>query len=173
MMSHRPFFRVIATLWVIFGLAACQSEDPTSGELVIKPVSAAELIDEVRAVDADLVVVNFWASWCLPCREEFPEFIRYSREADPDDVQVKFVTIDFEEDLPHAAQFLKQHGVGGTTFVKNGKEGPFINEINPNWSGAIPATAVYDRDGNRLAFWEGMVSYDQLARRIDEARASS
>jgi len=172
MMLSRTY-RLVPPLAALLVLAGCEQRDASSGELVIKPVSAAELIDEVRAADADLVVVNFWASWCLPCREEFPEFIRYSREADPDDVQVKFVSIDFEEDLPHAAQFLKQHGVGGTTFVKNGKEGPFINEINPNWSGAIPATAVYDRDGNRLAFWEGMVSYDQLARRIDEARPSS
>jgi thiol-disulfide isomerase/thioredoxin len=172
-MMLKPPTAPLVLLAALLALAACERPSASSGELVIKPVSAAELIDEVRAVDSDLVVVNFWASWCLPCREEFPEFIRYSREADPDDVQVKFVTIDFEEDLPHAAQFLKEHGVGGTTFVKNGREGPFINEINPSWSGAIPATAVYDRDGNRLAFWEGMVTYDQLARRIDAARASS
>lgn len=149
-------------------LAACGDERP--GELVIKPVSAEQLMDEVRAVDSDLVVVNFWASWCMPCREEFPEFVRYSQEADPDEVQVRFVTVDFEEDIPDAAMFLRENGVGGTTFVKNGKEGPFINVINPDWSGAVPATAIYDRDGNRLAFWEGMVSYDQLVRRVDEAR---
>lgn len=152
-------------------LAACGSDEP--GELVIKPVSAEQLIDEVRSVDADLVVVNFWASWCMPCREEFPEFIRYSRETDPDDVQVRFVSVDFEEDLPLAATFLRENGVGGTTFVKNGKEGPFINVINPNWSGSIPATAIYDRDGNRLAFWEGKVTYDQLVRRINEVRQTS
>lgn len=150
-------------------LAACGSE-ADSGELVIKPVSAEQLIDEVRAADADLVVVNFWASWCLPCREEFPEFLRFARESDPDDVQLRFVTVDFEDDLPHAAMFLRENGVGGTTFVKDGKEGSFIDAINPGWSGSIPATAIYDRDGNRLAFWEGKVTYDQLARRVDEAR---
>lgn len=160
---------IIILLIALVTLAACGGA-PDPGELVIKPVTADELIDHVRASDADLVVVNFWASWCLPCREEFPEFIRYSRETDPDDVQVQFVTVDFEEDLPHAAAFLREHGVGGTTFVKNGKEGPFINVINPGWSGSLPATAVYDGDGNRLAFWEGKVTYDQLVQRIEEAR---
>jgi thiol-disulfide isomerase/thioredoxin len=140
---------------------------------VIQPVTAEELIDEIRDADADLVVVNFWASWCLPCREEFPEFVRYSREMDPGEVQVQFVTVDFEEDLPHAAQFLREHGIGGMTFVKDGKEGRFIDEINPSWTGAIPATAVFDGDGNRLAFWEGKVTYDQLVRRVNDARASS
>lgn len=168
-LTHLP--RPVLLLAALLVLSACGDAAPEG--LVIKPVSASELIDEVRAADADLVVVNFWASWCMPCREEFPEFVRYGREADPDDVQVQFVTVDFEEDLPHAAQFLREHGVDGTTFVKDGKEGTFINEINPNWTGAIPATAVYDRDGNRVAFWEGMVTYDQLVRRIDQARASS
>ncbi|MEP0545855.1 MAG: TlpA disulfide reductase family protein [Rhodothermales bacterium] len=158
-------------LAVTLSLAACSERGP--GELVIQPVTAEELIDEIRDADADLVVVNFWASWCMPCREEFPEFVRFSRETDPDDVQVRFVTVDFEEDLPFAAQFLRENGVGGTTFVKNGKEGPFINVINPGWSGAIPATAIYDRDGNRLAFWEGKVTYDQLLRRVSEARQAS
>jgi len=160
-------------LTALLALPACGGSDAAPEGLVIKPVSASELIDEVRAADADLVVVNFWASWCLPCREEFPEFVRYSREADPSDVQVQFVTVDFEEDLPHAAQFLREHGIDGTTYVKDGKEGAFISEINPDWTGAIPATAVYDRDGNRLAFWEGIVSYDQLVRRVDAARTSS
>ena len=164
--------RSVLLLAALLALSACGGDASPEG-LVIKPISAAELMSEVRASDADIVVVNFWASWCLPCREEFPEFVRYSREMDPDDVQVRFVTVDFEEDLPHAAQFLREHGIDGTTFVKNGKEGPFINEINPGWSGAIPATAVFDGDGNRLAFWEGMVTYDQLVRRVDEARASS
>ena len=165
----RPFVLLTALL----ALSACGGSDAAPEGLVIKPVSASELIDEVRAADADLVVVNFWASWCLPCREEFPDFVRYSREADPSDVQVQFVTVDFEEDLPHAAQFLREHGIDGTTYVKDGKEGAFISEINPDWTGAIPATAVYDRDGNRLAFWEGIVTYDQLVRRVDAARTSS
>jgi thiol-disulfide isomerase/thioredoxin len=169
MIPTRPFLVLIAAL----ALAACGDADGSSGELVIEPVTADELIEEVRATGADLVVVNFWASWCLPCREEFPEFVRYGEAMDPDDVQVRFVSVDFEEDLPHAAQFLREHGVGGTTFVKNGKEGPFIDVINPDWTGAIPATAIFDGEGNRLAFWEGMVTYDQLAQRVEQARASS
>jgi thiol-disulfide isomerase/thioredoxin len=171
-MTAPRLFLSLALFATLAALSACGG-DETPGELVIKPVSAGELIEAVRASDAEVVVVNFWASWCVPCREEFPEFVRYGREVDPGDVRIEFVTVDFEEDLPHAAQFLREHGVGGTTFVKNGREGRFIDEINPDWTGAIPATAVFDGDGNRLAFWEGKVTYDQLVRRVNDARASS
>ncbi len=170
MPDYRLFYTCLL-LAATLSLGACGERGP--GELVIQPVSAEELMDEIRDADADLVVVNFWASWCMPCREEFPEFVRFSRETDPDDVQVRFVTVDFEEDLPHAAQFLRENGVGGTTFVKNGKEGPFIDVINPGWSGAIPATVIYDRDGNQLDFWEGKITYDQLLRRVNQARQAS
>ena len=170
-MHVMPSIARLIVVTAVVTLAACAEQG--SGELVIQPVSGEELLDEIKKSGADLVVVNFWASWCMPCREEFPEFVRFSQETDPDEVQVRFVTVDFEEDLPHAAQFLRDNGVGGTTFVKNGKEGPFINVINPVWSGAIPATAIYDRDGNRVAFWEGKVTYDQLIRRVEQARQAS
>ncbi len=159
-------------LLAALALAGCTGQEPP-GDLVIEPVSAEELMDEVRAVDADIVVVNFWASWCLPCRAEFPEFVRFAEETDPREAQVRFVSIDFEEDLPHAAEFLREHDIEGTTFVKDGKDGPFISAINPEWSGAIPATALYDRTGKRLAFWEGIVTYEQLAERVRTVRASS
>ncbi len=156
----------------MLALAACTGQEPV-GDLVIEPVSAEELMDEVRAIDSDIVVVNFWASWCLPCRAEFPEFIRFSEEADPGEAQVRFVSIDFEEDLPHAAEFLREHGISGTTFVKDGKDGPFISAIYSEWSGAIPATALYDRDGDLVGFWEGIVTYDQLAERVRTVRQST
>lgn len=158
--------RVLTLVLALVVLAGCSGRQVDGDEIVIRPVSADDLAEEVRAVGSDLVIVNFWASWCLPCREEFPDFVRFSEEADPDEVQVRFVTVDFEEDLPAAATFLREHGVRGTTFVKDGKEDPFISAISPRWSGGVPATAVYDRSGELLDFWEGKVTYAQLVQRV-------
>ncbi len=165
--------RTLCFLAVLVALAGCSGRDVDGGALSIEPVTADDLIKEVRAVGSDVVVVNFWASWCLPCRDEFPDFVRFHEESDPDEVQVRFVSVDFEEDLPAAASFLREHGVTGTTFVKDGRDGPFITALEPRWSGAVPATFVFAGDGSQLDFWEGKVSYDQLARRVREARASS
>ena len=165
--------RFLPLFGAVLVLAGCSGRQVDGDEIVIQPVSAEALAEEVRGVGADLVVVNFWASWCLPCREEFPDFVRFSEESDPDEVQVRFVTVDFEEDLPTAATFLREHGVSGTTFVKEGREGPFISAISSEWSGGVPATAVYDRTGELLDFWEGKVSYDQLVQRVNAVRAAS
>lgn len=164
--------RALPVFLVLAALAGCSGRQVDGGALTLQPVTAAELIEEVRAVGSDVVVVNFWASWCLPCRDEFPAFVRFHQEVDPEDVQVRFVSVDFEEDLPAATAFLREHGVTGTTFVKDGKDGPFISAIEPRWSGAVPATIVFDHDGNQLAFWEGKVTYDQLAQRVRSARTA-
>jgi len=162
-------------------LASCTDEEPDTllaptalladEHFVIEAVDAQQLVREVQRLESDLVVVNFWASWCLPCRKEFPEFIRYGNEHD--DVALRFVSLDFDDEVELAADFLREQGITGSTYMKTGGDQEFINSISPAWTGAIPATAVYDSAGNLLTFWEGMVDYEDLSARIDAVRANS
>lgn len=170
---------LLLSLFVV-ALAACERDgavgtpaaDPLydADGLVIEPVNADELAVEVRQIDADIVMVNFWASWCLPCREEFPDLMRYDREHP--DVALRFVSLDFEDDLPFAVEFLQEQGVEGQTFLKTGRDGEFIDAVDERWTGAIPATVLYARDGTRLAFHEGKMSYNEIVAFVDAARTT-
>lgn len=179
----RPFVLLAALVL----LAGCGSDAPAPAEppaaepqaaahsdIQLKPVTAEELLADLRTVGSDLVVVNYWATWCAPCREEFPDLVRFAEDADPDEVQVRFVSVDFEDEAPAVLEFLGEYGVTGPAYIKSEQsDGPFINALNPQWSGSIPASFIYDRDGNRLDFWEGKVTYAELAERIEAARARS
>jgi thiol-disulfide isomerase/thioredoxin len=130
------------------------------------PVDGPGVVAAVRAGGAKVTLVNVWASWCQPCREEFPDLVRLSRELESRGFRLVFVSADFPEDLPAAKSFLAEQGVGGPTFLKTGDDMQFIDTLDPSWSGALPGSVLYDSQGRRIRSWEGKASYDSLRARV-------
>src|SRR5437762_8158135 len=122
----------------------------------VVPATSSQVMADVHASGTPVTLVNVWATWCAPCREEFPDLVRFERNWRGRGVRVIFVSADFEDQLPEVREFLAKHGVTGDTWIKTGDDMRFINGLDPKWSGALPATFVYDRDGKLLHFWEGM-----------------
>lgn len=137
-----------------------------SSTIRLEPVEAAGLAAVVRAPGARATLVNVWASWCQPCREEFPDLLRVAREWEDRGFRLVFVSADFAEDVPNARQFLAEQGVGWTTYLKTGDDMQFIDTLDPRWSGALPGSFLYDSSGRLVRFWEGKASEDSLRARI-------
>ena len=112
--------------------------------------------------------MNLWASWCGPCREEFPDVLKVARELKPRGVRLVLVSGDFEAGRADAIAFLREHGVEGATFIKKGADGEFIDGLAPAWSGAMPATLIFDGAGRMKQLHEGKVTYDELKRMVLE-----
>jgi thiol-disulfide isomerase/thioredoxin len=95
------------------------------------------------------VLVNFWATWCVPCIEEFPDILRLRDVYAPRGLTVVLVSIDRPADAQtKVPRFLRSHGVEFTTYIKKGgNDEGFINAVSNDWSGALPATALYDSRG--------------------------
>ncbi|HRR09199.1 MAG TPA: TlpA disulfide reductase family protein [Rhodothermales bacterium] len=151
---------------LIFLFSACRTEAQPVPEM--KDYSS--ILGEIKQRDASLVVVNFWATWCVPCVEEFPHFIRLKTESDPKEVSVMFVSVDFEDEVPAVVAFLKKQHMQDRTFMASGDANTFIQSFHKSWSGAVPATFVYNRMGEQLDFWEGKVTYEQLAEKINRLK---
>ena len=88
--------------------------------------------------------------------------MRFGKDFEDKGVDIVFVSTDFEPDVPLAREFLREQGVPWKSFIKTGVDFQFIDLFHQQWSGALPATFVYDRDGNLRAFWEGITSYEEL-----------
>ena len=144
-------------------LAGAAAADPP--ELV--PVTAPGLLRVVGESSARVVVVNVWATWCIPCREEFPDLVRLHEEWRARGVEVIFVSADFDSQIGAAVRFLAEHGIEGTTYLKTGSDMDFIDALSPEWTGALPATFLYDRGRNLRHFLQRKTGYEELAGLIE------
>ena len=78
------------------------------------------------------------------------------------------VSADFDDQLADVRRFLAQHDVRMPTYLKTGKDMEFIDGLNPKWSGALPATLVYDAQGKQVRFWEGRADYAKFEAAVLE-----
>ena len=132
----------------------------------VKAVDAPELLDVVRRSEADAVLVNVWATWCIPCWEEFPDLLRLRRTYHDRGLELILVSGDFPSEIDQVEAFLAEHGVDFETYIKTGDDMEFIDTLEPDWSGALPATLVYDRRGEKRRFWQGRATYEELERAV-------
>ena len=126
-----------------------------SDTLAIEPVTAYQVLALTREPGAAATLVNVWATWCGPCREEFPALVSLAERRREDGLRVLFVSADFEDQAPAARAFLAEHKAPGPWLIKGQKDMEFINGLDRRWTGALPATLVYDANGQPVAFWEG------------------
>jgi thiol-disulfide isomerase/thioredoxin len=137
----------------------------------VVPAGARDLLAVVRSGRARATMVNVWATWCAPCRAEFPALLRVARARQSQGLRLVLVSADFPDQLPAVREFLRAHGVRDTSYIETGEPMAFIDAIEPKWSGALPATLVYDGDGKPVAFWEGAADSTRFSEAADRALA--
>lgn len=122
------------------------------------------------AKDARPLLVNFWATWCDPCREEFPDLVKI--DADYRGKNLNFITVsldDVSEISTEVPKFLKEMKATMLTVLLNVNDPePAIKSVDAGWDGQLPATFLYDKDGKVVFRHFGKVKPDELRAAIDK-----
>ncbi len=106
-----------------------------------------------------LVVLNFWATWCGPCREELPMLVRASRNADAAFIAVALDDAKTRAKVPEAA---RQFGITFPVWV--GATGDDLYKLSK--AEMVPATLFVDRDGTVVATVSGQIRESELQERL-------
>jgi cytochrome c biogenesis protein CcmG, thiol:disulfide interchange protein DsbE len=124
---------------------------------------------DLETLKGRVVVVNFWASWCVPCREEMPALEEASRAYAEAGKPVTFVGVDASDARAAAGEFLAEVGVTyPTVYDKQGLNGG----VAASWSvTGLPQTWFVARDGSRAGRIAGRVTAADLRSRVDELLA--
>jgi thiol-disulfide isomerase/thioredoxin len=141
------------------------------GERAAAPSFSGTLLDGDRFDSSSLAgqtaVLNFWGSWCAPCRVETPEFSKIS--ADLADDGVRFLGIDVKEpDKQFALAFVDRFAIAFPSLYDPRGEVALAFRNYP--ANAIPSTIVLDPEGRVAAVYTGAVAQDDLRRVLDRVR---
>ena len=139
------------------------------GERATAPEFAGTLLGTGEGFDSSLLsgqvgVINFWGSWCPPCRVETPEFSEVA--ADLADDGVRFLGINVKEtDRQFALAFIERFRIGfPSLYDPRGEVALAFRDYPAN---AIPSTIVLDRRYRVAAVYTGEVAQDDLRRVLD------
>ncbi len=158
----------ILTGWLLLLLFAVSATAQAPKLPVVKQINEVALKQLIKPKGKPLLV-NFWATWCDPCRDEFPDLVKLDNEYKG---KIDFITIslDFPEDINTAVpKFLAAMKAEMPTYVLiTPDETAAIGSVNKDWQGGLPFTILYDKDGKMAYVAQKVVKLETIRPEIDK-----
>jgi thiol-disulfide isomerase/thioredoxin len=165
-MSIRIGFIIFLLFAAVAGFAAPQAASPQTAapraKPAAKPVPDPEMIDTqglqklIEQYRGKPLLLTFWATWCEPCRDEYPMLNELAKQYAPQGLHVVGVSLDQDGDLILMRRFIARYKPVFPNYRKTaGDEAAFVQSLLPGWSGAIPASFFYAKDGRQIGHFVG------------------
>ncbi|HTS77917.1 MAG TPA: TlpA disulfide reductase family protein [Bryobacteraceae bacterium] len=135
----------------------------------LTPVDDAGYSKLIAAHKGKVVLVNFWATYCKPCRAEMPALEKLAAKLKARGFDLITISNDEADKQGLAVKALAEYGVAGQTYWrKTADEDKFCDAIDPNWGGALPALFLYNRAGKKVKAFIGETPIPTIEAAIDK-----
>ncbi len=142
-------------------LLALIAAAPAAMQARFLPVDERGYRRAIADLKGRVVLADFWATWCVPCREEMPRLVALSQKFRG--VKLLTISCDEPEQEKGALDFLGRNRAPGPFYLKRAADDDkFINSVDPKWSGALPALFLYDRQGQQAKSFVGETDMNAL-----------
>jgi len=171
-----PFFLVGVGLMVFIGIAIYLQggndiDQITQDAFLLPPIDVDQPAPELTLFDLDgnqvslsdfagqVVLVNNWATWCPPCREEMPEFKAYYEKYKDEGFQI--VAIEAGQPEAEVRAFVKEQGLDFVILLDPGNK-----SLDTFQSNSLPNSWVIDKKGHLRMAWIGAINLPTLEKYV-------
>lgn len=115
-------------------------------------------------------VINFWATWCVPCIREMPHFEQLHKDGEGQNTKVLLVSLDFADQVESRVKpFIARRNISAPIVILDEPNyNRWIPQISDLWSGAIPATLCVNISRGIYEFKEGEFKEGQLHEWLEQ-----
>ena len=155
-MNNRVF---TLAMFLVLAFARGSAQSPT----VIKMVQLEKILN---AQNDTTYVVNFWATWCIPCVKEFPAFQTLAQTHLKEKMKVVMISLDFKKESEKSLMpFIQKHHIDGAVYLLDEPDYNFwINKIDPDWQGEIPVTLIINNNRKIRKFFANDFNSESLEK---------
>ncbi len=137
----------------------------------IEVIDVAGLEQLLQSSENQLVVMNFWATWCKPCIAELPYFESAREQFADQNVRFVLVSLDFEDVLEtKVKKFAAKKNLQSELYLLNELDAnKWVDKVSPEWQGDIPATLIFNNAKGIRAFYAQEFSQEELNTIIEQS----
>ena len=143
---------------------------PGKPPAVVSPIDTEALKNLLTQQRQRPLLVNFWATFCDPCRDEFPDLVKIDKDYRPQALEFVTVSLDDMSDIKtEVPKFLDAMNATMPAYLLNVSDPePAINAVDPKWHGDLPATFLYNEKGEVVYKHFGRVNTAELREAIEK-----
>jgi len=162
-------FMLIISIVFFFACNGSNKTDDQSGV-------AVHLLDEVGLEQlltqrsGKILFLNVWATWCVPCREEFPDLVKLVEVYSARNIEFVGLSVDYPDEADSKViPFLQDLHVNFKIYIQQfERQETLINRLNEDWRGALPASFIFDRSGQIISFLPGKHDFKTFSDEIEK-----
>jgi thiol-disulfide isomerase/thioredoxin len=130
----------------------------------INLITIDQLNNRIKNGEDTTYIINFWATWCVPCVKEMPALEKFEQNFKTEKIKLLLISVNFRSELSTAVlPFVKSQNIKSEIFLLDEKDPQeYIDRIDSSWSGAIPST-LFIKNEKRI-FFEKDLTYDDIVK---------
>jgi thiol-disulfide isomerase/thioredoxin len=131
-------------------------------------IKLTDLSQILTSNEKEIVIVNFWATWCAPCIKELPYFNAIENSKN-ERIKIYLISLDYAEKLEVVKNFVSRKKLNSTVMLLDELDyNSWINKVDSSWQGAIPATLIKNTKTGQRKFIAKELKEGELDAIIEE-----